>query len=266
MHKLLRTILIMTGLSSPVPALAQQAPWDGPQPRGMTEEHARYAASALEVYNRLGADFNGNPDEFHRRTWSWQGGRNGLSPLSNMETAELTRLLTGRYFVYQNSDRGDVWSVQYHDPNGETHFCVGQRDGSYSEFTMDRYVHRAVFGLSGVLYWDPSAEDTSRPDLSRERAWPVVANGQTGQIAVYAWDDRRWDMSIGWLQAEYAAGFAENCPNLPRASRVNNNQSGATIQEMARGARAITGYRTAFENNPASPLTVGMFYWSYPPE
>lgn len=266
MKKPLCTLLIVVAIFFGLPVVAQQAPWDAPRPRGMTEEHARYAASALEVYNRLGADFNGSPTHFHRRIWTWQGGRNQVTPISNMDTADLSRLLSGRYFVYRNSDRGDVWSVQYHDPDGETHFCVGQRDGSYSEFTMDRYVHRAAFGLSGVFYWDPQEQGSARPDLGLEYAWPVVANGQTGQIAVYAWDDRRWDMSIGWLQAEYAAGFAENCPNLPRASRVNNNQSGATIQEMALGARAITGFRTGFENDPANPLTVGMFYWAYPPE
>jgi hypothetical protein len=261
MIKYVKRLLLVALLSGGAPAIAQQAPWDSPKPRGMTQAHERFAASAVEVYDRLGAAFNGNPGEFHRRTWTWERGRNGLSPLSNMAGSEIANLLNGRYFVYQNSDRGDAWSVRYHDPSGETHFCIGQRNGSFKEHSLDRYVINAVFGLSGIIHWDAN----SRPDLTRERGWPVVANGKTGQIAQYSWDDRRWDTSIGWVQAEYAAGFAENCPNLPRASRVNDNQRGATIQEMARGARAITGFRTAFDNDPANPLTVGMFYWAHPP-
>jgi len=259
MKRLLRTLLLLPALLGAAPALAQQAPWDGPRPRGMTEAHDRYAASALEVYNRLGTEFHGHPGELHRRTWTWQGGRNALSPLSNMEASQIAGLLNGRYFVYQNSNRGSAWSVRYNDPNGKSHFCVGQ-DGSYSEFTLDRYVIRSVFGLDGVMHWE------TEPNLETERGWPIVGNGQTGQIAEYSWDRGRWEVNIGWVQAEYAAAFAENCPDLPRTNRVNNDQRGATIQDMARGARAITGYRTAFENNPASPLTVGMFYWSYPPE
>jgi hypothetical protein len=248
-----------------LPANAQQAPWDAPKPRGMTEAHERYADSALEVYNRLGDAFNGNPKDFHRRIWTWLGGRNQITPISNMDGAELTNLLNGRYFVYRNTDRGDVWSVRYYAPSGETHFCIGQRNGSYKEYSMDRYVHRVAFGLSGHFHWDPRSMKTARPDLGKEYAWPVVANGKTGQISDFAWGKGRWASNTGWIQAEYAAGFAEKCPKLPRVSLVNNDQRGTSIQEMARGARAVTGFRTAFENDPANPLTVGMFYWAHPP-
>jgi hypothetical protein len=265
MHKLLRTILIITGLSSPVPALAQQAPWEGQRPRGMTEAHEGYAAAALQVYDRLGDAFNGNPSDFHRRIWTWQGGRNQITPVSNMDGAALTELLNGRYLVHQDATRGNMWTVRYHDPNGETHFCVGEKDGSWSEFTGDRYVHRAAFGLSGVFHWGGDTSAPARPDLNVEYAWPVVANSRTGQVSEYYWEKNAWVSLIGWVQSDYAAGFAEECPNLPRVSRVNNDQRGDTIQEIARGARAITGFRTAFESDPASPLTAGMFYWAHPP-
>jgi len=266
MFRYVKCFLLIAILSGGAPAIAQQAPWDGPKPRGMTEAHENYANSALEAFRRLGTAFNGNPGEFHRRIWTWQGGRNQVTPISNMDTASLTQLLSGRYFVFQNEKYGNIWSVKYDAPDGTTHFCLSQGKGSYTEYTLDRYVHRTAFGLSGIFYWDPVKESTSRPDLGDHWAWPFVGNARTGQVASYGWERNRWVRSSGWVQAEYAAGFAENCPNLPRASRVNNDQRGTTIQEMARGARAITGFRSAFESDPANPLTVGMFYWAHPPQ
>lgn len=258
----LKTAALFALFVGVTPALAQQAPWERPQPRGMTQAHAEYANQALQVMNRMGDAFNGNPGDFHRRIWTWQRGRNHVTPISNMDAPDITNLLNGRYFVYQAGSRGNVWNVRYHDPNGETHFCLGQGNGTFAEYTLDHYVHRVGFGLSGVFYW----EQSSRPDLSETWAWPFVANARTGQVAAYSWEGRSWETSIGWVQAEYAAAFAEHCPRLPRVSRVNNNQTGTTIQEIARGARAITGFRTAFENDPADPLTAGMFYWAHPPE
>lgn len=69
----------------------------------------------------------------------------------------------------------------------------------------------------------------------------------------------------GWLQDDYAAVFAEHCPNLPRANSVNNDQTGTTLQEISRGARAFRGFDVAFQNDPRNPLTAGMYYHLYPP-
>jgi hypothetical protein len=265
MFSRVKPLLIAALLLGAAPANAQQAPWDAPKPRGMTQAHERYAASTLEVYNRIGDAFNGSPNGFHRRIWTWQGGRNQITPVSNMDSASLTELLNGRYLVHQDSTRGNMWSVRYHDPSGKTHFCVGERDGSWSEFTLDRYVNRTAFGLSGVFHWGANASKSARPDLNQEYAWPVVANSRTGQISEYYWEKNRWVSLLGWVQSDYAAAFAEKCPQLPRVSRVNNNQRGDTIEDIAQGARAVTGFRTAFDNDPANPLTVGMFYWAHPP-
>lgn len=243
--------------------VSAKEPWKQPRPRGMTEAHDRYAASAYEVYKRLGTEFNGHPGEFHRRTWTWQGGRNGLRPLSNMEAAEIRKLLSGRYFVYRDNLRGNTWSARYHSPEGKVHYCLGQPDGSFvTQEPGDVHYYDSVFGLAGINYYVQGI----RPEPNEQSAWPIVGNGKTGQFAHFGWDNNEWSVAIGWIQAEYAAGFAEKCPDLPRVARVNNNQRGETIQDMARGAKAITGFRTAFESDPADPLTVGMFYWAYPPQ
>ncbi|ETX13648.1 hypothetical protein OCH239_09225 [Roseivivax halodurans JCM 10272] len=82
---------------------------------------------------------------------------------------------------------------------------------------------------------------------------------------MYGWYRGDWISEPGWLQDEYAAGFAKKCPNLPRASSVNNNQRGDTISEIAQGARGFRGFNVAFPNDPRNPLTAGMYYHLYPP-
>lgn len=245
-------------------AATAQEPWNGPRPGGMTQAHDGYAASAFEVYTRLGRDFNGNPREFHDRIWTWEGGRNGVSPLSNMDSATVRSVLTGRYFVYASVLFPQDWSVIYHAPDGVSHFCIAQSGGRYVEYTLDRYVNDTVFGLSGVFYWDPETERTRRPNLRRTTAWPMVGDGRTGRLTVFAWHEGRWQPAQGWVQSEYAAAFAERCPNLPRVAEVNNAQTGTSPQDLRRNARPV-GFPTAFENDPEDPLTVNMFYWAYPP-
>lgn len=264
MRKLLRTILIITGLCSPVPALSQQAPWERPRPEGMTEAHVRAAAEANALMGRVGDAFNGNPGEFHSKIWSWQRGRNAVTPISNMDAADLTRLLTGRYFIY-NVDGGAAWNVWYMAPDGKTHFCIANRNGSSQEYVMDRYISRVAFGLAGTMHWDTARHGSGGPNLSEDYGWPMVGNARTGQLGDYFWSGNKWGRNLGWVQEEYAAAFAERCPNLPRVARVNNDQSGTTIQEIARGARPVRGFRTAFETDPADPLTVEMLYWAHPP-
>ncbi|MCL1630113.1 hypothetical protein M3N55_15410 [Roseibaca sp. V10] len=259
-----RSLAVLSALLMGGAATAQE-PWNGPRPSGMTQAHDRYAASALEVFNRLGRDFNGNPNDFHDETWTWQNGRNGLSPLSNMDSATIGSVITGRYFVYSMFLYPEYWSVIYHAPDGVSHYCLAQGGGSYAEYSLDRYVNKAVFGLSGVLYWDPETERTRRPNLRRNYGWPMVGDGRTGRIAVYGWDDGSWSTNIGWVQSAYAAAFAEHCPNLPRVAEVNTAQTGRSADDLRRNARAV-GFPTAFESDPADPLTVNMFYWANPPQ
>lgn len=252
-------VLTATGVS------AQTPPWERPRPEGMTEAHVRAAAEANTLMRRIGSAFNGNPGDFHARTWTWQRGRNAVTPISNMDAADLSRLLTGRYFVY-NTEGAAPWNVWYMAPDGKTHFCIANRNGSSQEYVMDRYVHRVAFGLSGTMHWDPLRHGRGGPDLSKEYGWPMVGNARTGQLGDYFWAGNRWGRNIGWVQEEYAAAFAERCPNLPRSNRMNNDQTGSTIQEIARGARAVRGFTTAFESDPSDPLTVEMLYWAHPPQ
>lgn len=260
----LKKIVMLALFLAAAPASAQQPPWETSKPRGMTQAHERYAASALEALTRLGRDFNGNPAEFHDETWTWEGGRNGVSPLSNMDTATLRAVMNGRYHVKGSSLFPPYWDVVYHAPNGVAHFCLAQEGGRYVEYTLDWYAFRTVFGLSGLLYWHPEKSRSRRPNPKRDYGWPMVGDGRTGRIAVFGWDGDRWADQQGWVQPEYAAAFAERCPNLPRVSEVNNAQQGRSLQDLRRAARPV-GFRTAFENDPADPLTVNMFYWAHPP-
>jgi hypothetical protein len=264
MIKHVKHLLLVALLSGGAPAIAQQAPWDGPRPQGMTGAHERYAASALEAYNRLGRDFNGNPKDFNQNIWTWQGNRNAMSPISNMDTATINAIMTGRYYVKEQYNAPQSWSVVYHAPDGVSHFCIARPNGTYLEYTLDRYVLRTVFGLSGLKYWDPETKRTRRPNLRRSYAWPMVGDSRTGRIADYGWNDGRWTGNIGWVQSEYAAAFAERCPRLPRVAEINTAQTGQTIDQLRRNARPV-GFRTAFESDPADPLKVGMFYWAHPP-
>ena len=111
MRNLLRALLLIPALLGFRPALAQQPPWEGQRPAGMTAAHDRYAASAFEVYTRLGRDFNGNPRDFHQTIWTWQGGRNGLSPISNMDGPTISSVMAGRYFVFRHQNVPAYWSV-----------------------------------------------------------------------------------------------------------------------------------------------------------
>jgi hypothetical protein len=245
-------------------AAAAQEPWNGPRPSGMTQAHDRYAASAFEAYSRLGRDFNGNPGDFHSEIWTWMGNRNQLTPISNMDSSTISSVMTGRYYVKSEHQAPEYWSVIYHAPDGVSHFCLARPNGSYLEYTLDRYVARTAFGLSGFLFWDPETERTRRPNLRRAYGWPMVGDGRTGRIADYGWNQGRWTRDIGWVQSEYAAAFAEHCPNLPRVPEVNTEQTGRSIEGLRRNARPV-GFPTSFESDPADPLTAGMFYWAYPP-
>ena len=108
-------------------------------------------------------------------------------------------------------------------------------------------------------------EATSVPPKDA-RGWPFVGDSNKGLLYSYGWNDKKWVAEPGWVQKEYAAVFAEHCPNLPRVSTINNNQLGETFADLIPEATPVRGFSTAFKNNPANPFTASMYYWSYPPQ
>ncbi len=244
-------------------ALAAGEPWSRAAPRDMTPEHQQYAAQAKQVKERQpGGSFGFDP---MTTTWRGERGRTNTHPVSNMSRAATVSALTGRYHVYKPADQ-NAWSVRYFAPDGTTYFCEPQGRGRYREFRMDRYVAHTPFGLYGTMHWDSNKESTATPPASERWAWPSVANPKTGEYTTYTWWRGEWHAETGWLQDDYAAVWAEKCPQLPRSASVNNRQSGETLNEIARGARAYRGMSVAFPNDPRDPLTAGMFYHLYPPQ
>ena len=252
------TALLAVSVST---AFAAGEPWTKPAPSEMTAQHKQFAAQARRVQASLPAgQFGYAPLQVD---WRFQGDRNLTLPLSNMSKAALNSAITGRYQVYSAVGQSS-WSVTYYAPNGTTYFCENTGRG-YKEFSMSRYVETTSFGLAGPMHWDTKRERTTTPPKNERVGWPTIANPSTGQFVTFSWLKGDWQPEQGWLQDDYAAAFAQNCPSLPRAGTVNNNQNGSTLQEISKGARAFRGFDVAFQNDPLNPLTAGMYYHLYPP-
>ena len=176
-----------------------------------------------------------------------------------MTAANLTSLINGKYHILKKEGQ-DFWTVLYYAPDGVTHFC-GFTKGRYRERTLNRYVTSTPIGLAGILNRDSKNEP---PRRTRNKAWPMIGDSDKGLLYFYAWAGRKWVAEPGWIQKEYAAAFAEHCPNLPRTAKVNNNQLGDTFFDLVSEATAIYSFQTAFKNNPEDPFTASMYYWLYP--
>ena len=248
-------------------ATAGGAPWKTRAPSGMTSVHQQYAAQARQVQKSLApAMFGFNPLQAN---WNYKGDRLPTTPLSNMSIQQLNAAITGRYFVhrsvYTSRFAKNDWSVMYFAKDGKTHFCRPSGSAKYKEYVSNRYVATSAFGLAGTMHWDGNGYRPEAAPESERVGWPTVANSATGEFAMYAWGRGDWYTESGWLQDDYAAAWARYCPNLPRAGSVNNAQQGRKLSEIAKGARAFRGFKTAFQNDPRNPLTAGMYYHLYNP-
>lgn len=245
-------------------AAAEAKPWELAKPEGTTAEHGESAVAAREVESRLPAGgFGYDP---LRADWDWSGGRNRSVPMSNMTAAALRNLISGRYHVLATPGSG-VWSARYYAPDGRTHFCdFSETLGRHAERVLDRHVASAPFGLAGMFHWDPDREATPMPPPEESVGWPLVADGDSGLLHAYFWDDRRWIHEPGWIQDEYAAAFAGKCPGLPRAGEANRAQTGDSFAELRTEARPVRDIPTAFRNDPRDPMTAAMYFWFNPPD
>ena len=235
-----------------------RAPWQSAAPAGLQDAHRQMAAAARQVEAPLApGQFGLNPVDME---WNWQGDRNKITPLSNMSAAQINDLVVGRYQVLQQPGQKG-WSLRYFGADGRNYTCVAGSNGRGREGVWDRHVTGSMFGLAGMFQIDVG----QRPRAGADMGWPIVADPRTGSIAQYSWSKGRWNAESGWIQAEFPAVAAAVCPSMPRGSAVNQAQQGLTVQEIARGARAVTGFRTAFPNDVRVPLTAEMYYWLYPP-
>jgi hypothetical protein len=241
-------------------AFAQDKPWEMPRPENMTERHQDLAKDVAEVYKKLRPDeFGYSPDEAE---WNWSNGRNLVIPLSNMSKAALTQALNGRYHVYQ-TPTSERWSVRYYSAEGKTHFCESTDfDWNQEEWSADRYIDTTAFGLAGLFHWDKVKSVTPVPTAADSVGWPTVM-AENNLLYSYNYDAKSgtWIPFGGWLQDDYAAAFAEHCPNLPRVTKVNNDQLGDSANDLLKNAKIYKGAKTSFVNDPVNPLTAQMFFW-----
>ena len=264
-HNLMRgiaTLLLISGIISGLFAhqtAADTPPWEMSKPKGMTTVHQDNAIAARAIQNGLPKGGFGI-DDLHDVEWDKRNSILRTIPISNMTTANLTSLLNGKYHIRKAVGQ-DLWTVWYFAPDGVTHFC-SSTNGRYREKTLDRYVTSTPIGLAGILHRDPKKRDTSK----KNKAWPIIGNSDKGLLYAYSWTGRKWVAEPGWVQKEYAAAFAEHCPNLPRTAKVNNNQLGDTFFDLVSEATAIYSFKTAFKNDLEDPFTASMYYWLYPPE
>ena len=243
-------------------AVAQNEPWVEPRPAGMTDQHVIFAEEARKAHLAAGLDkFGFDP---LKAEWDYQENRLPTMPVSNMSVAKLTSLLNGRYFTYDNQNPG--WSVMYFAPNGTTHFCASAPDGSYNEWQADRYVASTPFGLAGMLHWDPKRNGSDKPPVLETKGYPFVADPNTGFVSSPRRVSYGWQAQPGWLQDEYATAFSEKCRDLPRAAKINYDQEGATVEDLAPPAKPIKGFKVDFRSDPLAPLTAGMYYHQFPPK
>ena len=249
--------LLIGGLSA-CQTTVDTPPWDLPKPIEMTDEHRNSAIDAREVEKRLpDGSFGYDPTQTN---WNYQKDRNRTLPVSNMTVAGLTSLINGKYHIRKLAGQ-DRWFVAYYAPDNTTHFCEYE-NGGYLEWKLDRYVRPASFGLAGIFHWHPKDKAPSKDT----RGWPFVGDSDKGLLYSYGWINDEWVVDPGWIQKEYAAAFAEECPQLPRVSTINNNQLGKTFADLIPEATPVRGFSTAFKNNPEDPMTAEMYYWSYPPQ
>ena len=263
------TLLLIGGLSacqtttttaekSDYQTAADTPPWDLPKPKGMTDIHQDNIMAARVMQKRLPKGGFGYYDPV-KAPWDLNNGINRTIPMSNMTIAGLTSLINGKYHIRKVADQ-DLWSVRYYAPDGVTHFC-GYKNGEYREWTTERYVSRTSFGIAGIFHSNEGSQARKK-----NKGWPFVADSDRGLLFSYFWTNNQWVAQPGWVQKEYAAAFAEHCPNLPRVTKVNNNQLGDTFSDLMREATPIRGFSTAFKNDPEDPFTASMYYWSYPPQ
>lgn len=241
-----------------------RAPWESKQPRGMQQAHSQMAQQANDFFKRNGPGSLGfDPLDFN---WSYNKGVGLKEPMSNMTPANLNRLTKGKYVILPANVQkpNGFWEISYFAPNGQSYICSLKSKKKAEERVLPRYITSPSFGAGGILHWDAEKNGRAKPG-KQDTAWPTVYNPSTGQLTSYTYKRNKWIASHGWVQSEYPAIAQEFCPNLPRKAKVNNAQSGLTISEIAKGAKAISGIPVAFHNDNKAPLTAGMYYWAYPP-
>lgn len=240
---------------------AAEAPWEKERPAAMTEHHEVLSQGVLAYLEKSNPiDFGVDP-----LTIDWVDEFQYGQPISNMTKAQLSELVRGNYYITQSIWKDDSWSVIYYGEDNTSYFCKRLEDGSWVETSLDRHFRKTWAGPGGIIHWDPEVEGAIAPSRD-ELGWPVIYDGKTGELTEYVFSGHVWRPKTGWLQADYPSVVRENCPELPRVTKENQQQSGETLGEMLKNAKPIRNQPVAFENDNRSPLTMGMLYWYFSPE
>ncbi|PRY90261.1 hypothetical protein [Donghicola tyrosinivorans] len=237
----------------PLSAAADKAPWEKPRPAGMTAAHDKMAADAIKFVNKIGIRNFGNDP--HKTEWDWKNGRRSVEPVSNLTTGTLQKMAIGNYKIYKDNPNLDAWSIGYYAPDGTFYDCYRKKSGRGFEAQNPYHIIPAFTGAAGLAV-----------GKSPKYGWPVIYDPASGILTHFGLRRGKWYSYTSWFQEEYPAVAAEYCPNLPRKDKINTEQRGHTLAEIAQNARPIRGLPVPFMSDPKDPLTAEMLWWAYPPK
>lgn len=254
--KIVRTAVTSLALLAGMSTLASaKAPWEGGQPKGMTQENAVMARDAQKYIDRHGRSaFGAMPQDV---VWTDRSQKNTKRPVSNITAAELRKLMTGRYNIVINGPK--KIEVRYLDADGIFHSCnIVEHKLKESQFRP--VFNKSVAGPGGLFKPSPSGDD-----VGKDYGWPAIYSPTDGALDLWKWGRGKWHRTRTLVQDEIPAYAARRCKNLPNTGKVNEAQYRLKAVEWMKGSNSIKGAPVIFAHSALNPLTAGMLYWAYPP-
>lgn len=170
--------------------------------------------------------------------------------LSNITPQSLEKLLLGNYYVLKDPASG-FFDVVYFAKD-RAFIC-----SIYSDKATESvgYWSRGLKTAAGFAGYATS----TTPDMNGWLGNPVIYNPKTGQIFNFKEVNRKYLLSVGHIQKEYAPVFEQNCPNLPKSNAFNAQQTAKDYDTFrAQGEKGVlrSAVPVIFNIDPRSPLTV----------
>ncbi|NVO29539.1 hypothetical protein HJ526_19135 [Donghicola sp. C2-DW-16] len=231
------------------------APFEKTMPSGMADSHAKIAHQARKA-EIVGLWTRGDADIVQTR-WNKNYRYNWLG---NVGRVALQTGVSGRYMIGQSSkNKKTEWAITYFGDSGKAIMCTGKM----REELQTWRINTAPVGGYGLIIKKPG-EGLSQN--SNGFAFPYIVDDKTGKIYQQRGATRTFKTYWhGWIQDEIPLFAANNCPNMPRSSKVNKKQTGGTFAEMAASAKPVK-IPVMFNNPIENPLTAQMYIWAYPYE